>query len=142
RLTRREAADKRIWEYLTVVEFPQYVRWRWRNHDNPDKVIPRDRFLGGDRKNTLRRLWWVTELTRNGSDYKRSEIALGISRFDASWLNLTVTHHRAAALAIVDFLNSFHVKGATDIQGLVMAKATNVALRTLCLDALAASPAT
>src|SRR5262245_46053809 len=30
RLTRREAADIRIWDYLTVVEFPDYVRWRWR----------------------------------------------------------------------------------------------------------------
>lgn len=142
RLTRREAADKRIWEYLTVVEFSHYVRWRWANLDNPDKVVPQDRFLGEDSKNALARLWWATELTRNGSDYKRSKIALGISRFSVSWLHLILAHHRAAGVAVVDFLSTFQGKGATDTQGQVMAKATNVALRTLCLDALAASPPT
>jgi len=49
-------------------------------------------------------------------------------------------HHRAAALAVVDFLHSYQGGGTTDTQGQVMAKATNVALRTLCVDALAASP--
>jgi hypothetical protein len=142
RLTRREAADKRIWEYLTVVEFPHYVRWRWANLDNLDKLVPQDRFFGEDSKNALARLWWASELTRNGSDYKRSAIALGISRFSVSWLHLILAHHRAAALAVVDFLHTYQNKGATDTQGQVMAKATNVALRTLCLDALAASPPT
>jgi hypothetical protein len=42
----------------------------------------------------------------------------------------------------VDFLSNFQGAGASDIQGLAMAKATNVALRTLCLDTLAASPPT
>jgi alkanesulfonate monooxygenase SsuD/methylene tetrahydromethanopterin reductase-like flavin-dependent oxidoreductase (luciferase family) len=142
RLTRREAADKRIWEYLTVVEFPHYVRWRWEKLDKPDKVVPQDRFLGEDSKNALARLWWATELTRNGSDYKRSEVALGISRFSVSWLHLILAHHRAAALAVVDFLDTYQSGGATDTQGQLMAKATNVALRTLCLDQLAASPPT
>jgi hypothetical protein len=142
RLSRREAADKRVWEYLTVIEFPHYVRWRWTNLDDPDKVVPQDRFLGEDSKNALARLWWAAELTRNGSDYKRSETALGISRFSVSWLHLILAHHRAAALAVVDFLASYQGKGATDAQGQVMAKATNVALRTLCLDGLAASPPT
>jgi hypothetical protein len=29
RLTRREAAEAGIWEYLAVAVMPQYVRWRW-----------------------------------------------------------------------------------------------------------------
>ena len=106
RLTRREAADKCAWEYLTVVEFPDYVRWRWAKLDQPDKVVPLDRFLGEDSKNALARLWWATEMTRNGSDYSRAEIALGISRFSVSWLHLILAHHRAAALAVVDFLQA------------------------------------
>jgi Family of unknown function (DUF6339) len=140
RLTRREAADRHAWQFLTVVEFPDYVRWRWTNQDRPDEPVPLDRFLGEDSKNALARLWWATEMTRNGSDYSRSEIALGISRFSVSWLHLILLHHRAAALAVVDFLSSFQSRGATDTQGQVMAKAANVALRTVCLDALAASP--
>jgi hypothetical protein len=51
-------------------------------------------------------------------------------------------HHRAAALAAVDFLSSFQDEGTTSVQGQVMAKAVNVALRTLSLDALAVTPGT
>lgn len=142
RLTRREAGDKRLWEYLTVVEHPDYVRWRWRNPDRPDDPAPQDRFLGEDSKNAFARLWWAAEMTRNGNNYARTVLALGISRFSVSWLHLILTHHRAAALAVVDFLHDFNKTGATDTQGQVMAKAVNVALRTVCLDALATSPPT
>ena len=140
RLTRREAADRRIWQYLTVVEFPHYVRWRWANPDYPEDPVPLDRFLGEDSKNALARLWWAAEMTRNGSSYARTERALSTSRFSISWLHLILMHHRAAALAVVDFLHGFQGKGVTDTQGGAMAKATNVALRTVCLDALAISP--
>jgi hypothetical protein len=142
RLTRREAADKRIWEYLTVVEFPDYVRWRWKNPDDAGAPVPIDRFLGEDSKNSLSRLWWAAELTRNGADYSPTVKALSISRFSVSWLNLNLMHHRAAALAAVDFLSSFRDEGATSEQGKVMAKAVNVALRTLSLDSLAIPSAT
>lgn len=140
RLTRREASDKRIWEYLTVVEFPDYVRWRWQQ-GNAEDPVPLDRFFGEDSKNALMRLWWACELTRNGSSYETSKIALDISRFSVSWLHLILIHHRTAALAVVDFLRDFQGKGATDTQGQAMAKAANIALRTVCLDSLAESPA-
>ena len=142
RLTRREAADKRVWEYLTVVEFPDYVRWRWSNPDDPGAPVPIDRFLGEDSKNALARLWWAAELTRNGADYGPTVKALTISRFSVSWLHLNLMHHRAAALAAVDFLNSYQDEGATSAQGQVLAKAVNVALRTLALDVLAVVPGT
>lgn len=142
RLTRREAADKRIWEYLTVVIFPDYVRWRWKSPDEAEAPVPIDRFLGEDSKNSLSRLWWAAELTRNGADYSPTVKALSESRFVVSWLHLNLMHHRAAALAAVDFLSSFRDEGTTDMQGQVMAKAVNVALRTLSLDALAITPGT
>jgi hypothetical protein len=142
RLTRREAADKRIWNYLSVVEFPEYVRWRFRDEDKPDVPVPADRFLGEDSKNALARLWWAAELTRNGSDYSPTLKALANSRFATSWQHLDGLHHRAAALAVVEFLDDFDGKRTTDYQGQVMAKAFNLALRTLTLDALWQNPAT
>lgn len=142
RLSRREAADKRIWNYLTVVEFAEYVRWRWRDSEDPEDVVPVDRFLGEDSKNALARLWWAAELTRNGADYSATVKALSISRFGISWQHLDALHHRPAALAVVEFLASFGADGATDYQGQVMAKAFNLALRTLSLDALAENQAT
>jgi hypothetical protein len=142
RLTRREAADRRIWAYLTAVEFPDYVRWRWRSVDDPDDTVPIDRFLGEDSRNALARLWWAAELTRNGKDYAPTEKALAVSRFAVSWQGLDALHHRPAALAVVDFLHKFDGKGATDPQGQAMAKAFNLVLRTLALDALCENLAT
>lgn len=139
RLTRREAADRRIWQYLTLVEFPDYVRYRW-SQENPDDPVPLDRFFGEDSKSALARLWWTTELTRNGTNYRPAEKALSISQFFV-WLGLNLLHHRAAALAAVEFLSDFG-GGATNPQTHRMAAATNVALRTVLLDSLAASPTT
>jgi hypothetical protein len=142
RLTRREAADKRVWNYLTVAEFPKYVLRRWRNSENPDDIVPVDRFLGEDSKNALARLWWAAELTRNGPDYSATTKALSNSRFGISWQHLDSMHHRPAALAVAGFLEDFGNDGATDYQGQVMAKAFNLALRTLSLDALSENVAT
>jgi hypothetical protein len=143
RLTRREAADRRLWAYLNVAAFPDHVRWRWLDdQDEPSTAVPIDRFLGEDSKNHLGRLWWGAELTRNGDDYTRTEKAFRNSRFSVSWQVLDMMHHRPAALAIVDFLEQFNDgKGATDSQGTRMARALNAALRTLALDAVAANPA-
>jgi hypothetical protein len=142
RLTRREAADKRLWSYLTVVEFPGYVRWRWQEPDNHEDVVPVDRFLGEDSRNAVARLWWAAELTRNGKDYGPTVKALANSRFAVSWQHLDALHHRPAALAVVEFLDQFGGEGATDPQGQAMAKAFNLALRTLVLDALCDNAAT
>ena len=138
RLTRREAADRRLWQHLTVVDFPDYVHWRWGDVEN-EKAVSHDRFFGEDSKNSLARLWWAAELTRNGPDYCRSETALGISRFFVSWMEIKVSHHRPCTLAVVDFLNSLQ---SVDTQGQTMAKAVNALLRTVSLDLLVPNPPT
>ena len=142
RLTRREAADRRLWAYLNVAAFPDHVLWRWLDPNDPESAVPIDRFLGEDSKNHLGRLWWGAELTRNGDNYARTEKAFRNSRFSVSWQGLDMMHHRPAALALVDFLEQFNDgKGATDSQGTRMARALNAALRTLALDAVAKNPA-
>ena len=142
RLTRREAGDRRVWTFLNIAAFPEYVQWRWNDREQPDKV-PLARYIGEDSTNAFARLWWGAELTRNGKSYERSVVGLNTSRFFVSWLSLIMLHHRSAALAVVDFLGQFSgSSGATDPQGQVLAKATNLALRTVSLDALAESPPT
>jgi hypothetical protein len=141
RLTRREAADRRLWAYLNVGAFPDHVRWRWLDPNEQDRAVPIDRFLGDDSTNQLGRLWWGAELTRNGSDYSRARRAFSSSQFARTWQVLDVMHHRPAALALIDFLDQFNEgKGATDSQGARMARALNAALRTLTLDAVAENP--
>ncbi len=141
RLTRREAADKRIWEYLTVVEFPHYVRWRCGQEES-DQPIPKVRFCGLDQKNSLARLWWTAELTRNGSDYTHTALAFRIPDFSDRWQGLNLMHHRAAALGVTEFLSEFGSNGVTTAQNKAISKALNLALRTMSLDDLVTNPAT
>jgi hypothetical protein len=136
RLTRREAADKRLWSFLTIAAFPRYVLFRYLDEEKPEVPVPIDRFLGEDSKNAIARLWWAAELTRNGADYSGTVTALSNSRFATSWQHLDLLHHRPAALAIVGFCESFGGKKITDYQGQVMSKALNLTLRTINLDSL------
>ncbi|MSO37801.1 MAG: hypothetical protein EXQ69_06055 [Acidimicrobiia bacterium] len=142
RLTRREAADKRIWHFINIAAKPDFVRWRFGGDDTESRVIvPYDRFMGEDSKNAIGRLWWVAELTRNGPDYTETLSVLRTSRFYTSWQALDAMHHRPAALAVCRFDREFNDnKGLTDSQSQRLAKAFNLRLSTLCLDALAINP--
>ena len=144
RLTRREAADKRIWYFLNILARPDFVRWRFGTADPESPIIaPQDRFMGEDSKNAIGRLWWVAELTRNGPDYRDTESVLRTSRFYTSWQPLDAMHHRPAAIAVCRFDREFNDnKGLTDSQSARLAKAFNLRLSTLGLDALSANPAT
>lgn len=62
------AADPGVWHYLTVAEFPEFVRYRWEY--NTEKAM-REKFLAGGRdvySNALHRLWWIAELTHDPDD--------------------------------------------------------------------------
>jgi hypothetical protein len=142
RLTRREAAQKTIWYWVNVVGKPDYVRWRFGGERASSRVVALDRFMGEDSKNALGRLWWAAELTRNGKDYSETVSILRTSRFFTSWQPLDAMHHRAAAIAVCRFAREFSSgKGITDSQSQRLAKAFNLRLATLALDALVPTPA-
>ncbi len=138
RLTRREASDKRVWAFLNIVEFPEYVRWRWLRED---KKLTLNRLWGQDNLSAMARLWWAAELVRNGSDYQPASEALKINRF-FQWQGLNYIHHRAGAIGAAKFLAEFGEEGITRTEAIEMFKAVNFTLRTISLDALAASPPT
>lgn len=142
RLTRRQAADKRIWHYLNIVAKPEFVRWRFGSMDaDVPSPAPLDRFIGEDSKNAIGRMWWAAELTRNGADYGETASVLRTSRFYTSWQSLDAMHHRPAAIAVCRFDREFNSgRGLTDSQSSRLAKAFNLRLSTLCLDALATNP--
>ncbi len=70
-LTRRDAADMRLWHWLCVDQFSDVVIRRWSMINAMDPLTPvtkgdSDRFLGrstvaGMARNTLARLWWLAE---------------------------------------------------------------------------------
>jgi hypothetical protein len=70
-LTRREAAQPAVWNYLSIKFCPEFVRHRW-------KSCSEDRFVA-DRtlmENAFSRLWWVAELTERNGTYQHTRIAL------------------------------------------------------------------
>ena len=129
-LRRSEAADRRLWAWLTVVRFPHYVRWRFPGRDGGVTAVKR--FLGGDRDNALSRLWWGAEMTRNGGDYSPTTKAFERQDIPSTWLSLDAFHNRAAALAALRMLPTL---GSKPINRL--STAFNHYLTTIMLDNVA-----
>lgn len=68
-ISRRVAGDPGVWHYLTVVRYPDFVRWRW---EYSSEAAMREKFLGAGTdlySNALHRLWWIAELTHDDGDY-------------------------------------------------------------------------
>jgi len=87
-VTRREAADMRLWHYLAAAEFPEVVWRRWKRAV-PEMDELRDRLdgamyahfagrstLNGVSRNTFARLWWLAESVASDGNYDRARQAL------------------------------------------------------------------
>lgn len=129
RLRRSEAADRRLWNWLAVVKYSGYVRWRFRQADG---MTTGKRFIGGDRDNAISRLWWGAELTRDGSDYSATPRAFDRQDIPSTWFSLDAFHNRAAALAAMKILPTL---GSKPINAL--STAFNHYLTTIMLDSIA-----
>jgi hypothetical protein len=68
-LTKREAADRDIWSYLTCVKYPHFVFHRWQPHKG---IVSRNRFIDR-RRNTFGRLWVTADIVHEGNDYSLVE---------------------------------------------------------------------
>lgn len=102
RLTRREAAEKGLWTYLSLGVAPDYVVWRHLPEPKVDgsrRRVARDKFVGAHYKQAFARLWWAAELFRDGSDYRPVVVACGNQDMLNSALRLDVIDHRPTALA-------------------------------------------
>jgi hypothetical protein len=138
RLTRREAADKRLWNHLALAVAPDYVAWRHLSEPTekkPERRIAAERFRGPADRQCFSRLWWAAELFRNGSDYKPVEAACGNQDLIHSVLKKELIDHRPTAQALVRLLQSGLVTTGREIDGLSVA--INAAGATLVYDVLA-----
>ncbi len=103
RLTRAEAAIDEVWIFLAAYAFPDYVIWRWPSETESFN----DRVYGSDiKKQAFKRLWWTTELFRNGADYAPAKRALSQSDISNTLTAIDAIHNRAVALCLVDFLDA------------------------------------
>lgn len=128
RLTPREAADRRIWHFLAVVAYPDFVRWRWSNA----KIA--HRFLGTDNDQTFSRLWLASDLLRNGSDYSAVTEAMRKQDIISTLMALKLFHNRAVAIALSRYVIS---NGLTSDEIQILSKRLRAAAMTRLVDELA-----
>ncbi|MFS4093949.1 DUF6339 family protein [Streptomyces sp. AF1A] len=138
RLTRREAADKRLWTHLALAVAPDYVAWRHLSEPtakNPERRIAPERFRGPADRQCFSRLWWAAEIFRNGPDYGPVEVACGKQDVIHTLLRQGLLDHRPTAQALVRLLKSGKITGGREFNGLAVA--INAAGATLVYDVLA-----
>lgn len=134
RLTRAEAADSALWNYLALGVAPDFVVWRHRSESK--KTVNARYFKGPYHKQAFARLWWSAELFRNGSDYEPVVVACGNQDMLNTVLRLDVIDHRPTAQALVGLLRREVVRTGREANAL--GKAVNTAAATLMYDAIAA----
>ncbi|EQD85660.1 hypothetical protein N599_13750 [Saccharopolyspora erythraea D] len=138
RLTRREAADSGIWNYLALRLAPDYVLWRFppRKAKEPSKEeVNAARFSGQYHTQAFARLWWAAELFRDGPDYRPVEIFCSNQDMLGTTLRLDIALHRATAQALTLLLERGVVHTGREVNAL--AKAVNSAGTTLLFEVLA-----
>lgn len=71
-LNRREALNPQIWNYLTLVERPDYVRHRFTS-------CAENRFIAKNNlnRNVFSRLWWLAEISSKDNKYKLTRKLFG-----------------------------------------------------------------
>ncbi|MGW1886545.1 DUF6339 family protein [Streptomyces sp. NPDC001970] len=138
RLTRSEAADPALWNFLAMVVGPDYVIWRHlpkKGKDGKRPAVTADRFCGPHYKHAFARLWWAAELFRDGEDYSPVVTACRNQDVLNTVLRLDVIDHRPTARAITRLLEEGIVRTGRDVNAL--ATVVNTAGGTLMYDVLA-----
>lgn len=103
-ISRRQAARDRLWHWLTVAEFSDFVYHRWRKFSAID-----EKFLGAGTNiysNALHRLWWGAELTRDDDSYDKTEALFSQGELANDVLDRWFARYSPASKAVVD-----HLKG-------------------------------
>lgn len=137
RITRAEASNTALWNFVALRVAPDYVRWRWgkATSDGRREVGQAARFSGRWDLQCFSRLWWAAELFRNGSDY--APVAEACSNQDMlnTTLRLEMMQHRPVAQAFICLLRNGVMRTGRDVNGLV--SAVGAAGSTLVYEVLA-----
>ncbi|MEU6067243.1 DUF6339 family protein [Streptomyces sp. NPDC047082] len=140
RLTRREAANPEIWNYLALRVVPDYVLWRWLSSasngpaESATGVNPR-RFTGPFHVQAIARLWWSAEIYRDGRNYAPSVAACSNQEMFNSALRQDVFLHRPTAQAVIRMLRDGTVDSTRAANALI--KAVNTAGSTIQYEVIA-----
>jgi hypothetical protein len=138
RMTRRDAADPAIWNFLALRLAPDYVQWRHRprrvHPDGSVGAVVAARYSGPFHTQAFSRLWWAAELFRDGADYVPVVVACENQDVLNTVLRLEFIHHRPAAQAMISLLQRGVVTTGREVNAL--AAAVNAAGGTLSYESL------
>ncbi|WJV48483.1 DUF6339 family protein [Streptomyces flavofungini] len=135
RLTRAEATDSGLWNFIALCLAPDFVRWRWgRERGGRITVGQAARFSGRWDVQCFSRLWWAAELFRDGEDYRPVAKACSNQDILNTAIRLDLINHRPTAQAIVELLERNLIRTGRDVNGLVIA--ANAAAGTLVYEAI------
>jgi hypothetical protein len=135
RMTRAEAAERGLWNYLAMLVAPDYVVWRHKRSE----VAEATRFSGRNDVQTFARLWWAAELFRDGADYGPVATVFAYQDIVNSIMRSGVIDHRptaAAMLRVIQRLVDEKVDRVSDHVN-ALSRAANAAGSTLMFDVLA-----
>jgi len=137
RLTRAEAAENGLWNFISLVVAPDYVVWRHlpRSKGNSRAAVTADRFCGPHYKQAFARLWWAAELFRDGENYQPAVTACRNQDVLNTMLRLDVMDHRPTARAVIRLIEQETVTTGREVNAL--ATVINTAGSTLMYDVLA-----
>ena len=143
RMTRAEAANPGLWNFLALAVAPDFVLWRHmprgEANDGGRRKVSSVRFVGPHYSQAFSRLWWAAEMFRDGGDYAPAEIACRNQDMLNTALRLSAIDHKPTALALVQVLKELTEEGATRLGDRVNALCTavNVAGSTLMYEVIA-----
>lgn len=127
-------ASVSLHEYLISVGFSRQLAgddgiWMWLNLNVPDWALARwkssyEPWFGGSTSNALGRLFWASELIRNGSDYTPVRGAFLAGQNVINEINREIYRSRHWAIALSVLAADFDGKGssATDAEWNIVAK--------------------
>ncbi|MFE4599539.1 DUF6339 family protein [Kitasatospora indigofera] len=140
RMTRSEAADPGVWNFLALAVAPDYVHWRHgRAGAAVESAVSPARYTGNHYSHAFARLWWAAELFRDGDDYRPVVTACGNQDILNTTLRLAVIDHRPTAQAIVRVLAGLADAGTSRLGDHVnaLSSAVNTAGSTIVYDVIA-----
>lgn len=104
-LTRREAAQMAFWHYLSILELPEYVAWRY--FDPAKAKTNKERYIGFLADNAFSRLWWWAELTHQAGTadpYFRTRAGAQNLELVKSVVENLFGGNRVLVAALIDFV--------------------------------------
>ncbi|WP_309226263.1 DUF6339 family protein [Streptomyces lunaelactis] len=134
RLTRAEASDTGLWNFLALCLAPDFVQWRWGRGESGREVGQAARFSGRWDLQCFSRLWWAAELFRDGKNYGPVELACGNQDILNTVMRQEMIQHRPAAQALLR-LHRGAVRTGRDVNA--AASVANAAGATLVYEAMA-----